>query len=48
MSGYFPYTFQSGTTALLLATELGKADMVKVLTDAGADLEAKNKVTYPI
>ncbi len=37
---------QSGDTALFSAAECGHADCVRLLIDAGADKEAKDKVLY--
>ena len=38
--------FQSGKTALLVAAGNGRSDVVKILIDGGANLEAKNNVSY--
>ena len=35
-------------TALMLAAEKGHTDVIKVLIDAGADIEAKNNVSKRI
>ena len=35
-------------TALLLAAEFGRADIVRLLLEAGADIEAKDKVSKRI
>ena len=38
-------SFQSGKTALLKAAENGMFDVVEILIDAGASLEAKDTVS---
>ncbi len=40
------YTVQDGRTALMCAADIGYADCVRMLLDAGADKEAKDNVRY--
>ena len=40
-----PATSQDGTSALVLAASGGHTDMVELLLDRGADLEAKDRVS---
>ena len=40
-----PATLQRGATALVLAASGGHTDMVELLLDRGADLEAKDRVS---
>jgi ankyrin repeat protein len=37
------YLFQAGQTALMLAVSHGKKDMVKLLLDCGADINAQDE-----
>lgn len=41
-------SFQRGKTALMMAAKRGKAGVVKILIDSGANLEAKDKVTITL
>ena len=42
-----PVASQYGATALVAAARRGHKDMVELLLDRGADLEAKNNVSLP-
>ena len=39
---------QSGSTALIMASEKGHKDIAKLLTDKGADLNIQNNVSAPL
>ena len=41
------WTSQNGYTALIVAAECGHRDVVGLLLDRGADMEAKNEVSRP-
>ena len=43
---YACWTLQDGDTALLCAARSGKVEAVALLLDRGADLEAKNDVSF--
>ena len=42
------YSHQNGETALIYTADRGHADNVKLLIEAGADIEAKNNVSKRI
>jgi ankyrin repeat protein len=44
-SSLTPIDIQDGETALILASEIGRVDVVKVLLEAKADVYAKNVVS---
>ena len=47
MSWYYaPSVLQDGATALHMAAQEGKADVVKLLTEAGAQLDIQRTVCY--